>query len=379
VLLAEDNAVMRTVLAEFIEREPTLELTAVVTDAAQAIAAATSKRPAVALLDVRMPGGGAMAARGIKRCSPETRVLALSVDGRRARVVEMLEAGADGYLVKDTPFAAIVTAITRAAAGRSTFSAEISIGVGHELAQWPSALRNRRKMPRSRGQRAPGASRDAILGAVFEPICTLAGRRVGAEVRACFAGGLHQASDGWSAEAPAAGREVQLELATARAAFAALASLPEPLYVTIGVSQTTLERDAFRRLLDEADGARVVVEIAGHSGMEHCEGQRGVPAMLRARGVRLAVGSIGVLACARDVLQLAPEFIKLDPSLVAGIEHPGPRQALAAALIAFGEKIDATVIAQGVERTEQLMTLCELGVRYGQGNLLSPSAPHLSS
>jgi EAL domain-containing protein (putative c-di-GMP-specific phosphodiesterase class I) len=58
---------------------------------------------------------------------------------------------------------------------------------------------------------------------------------------------------------------------------------------------------------------------------------------------------------------------------------PGPRQRLATALIAFGEKIDATVIAQGVERTEQLITLCELGVRYGQGSLLGPSAPHLSS
>jgi EAL domain-containing protein (putative c-di-GMP-specific phosphodiesterase class I) len=56
---------------------------------------------------------------------------------------------------------------------------------------------------------------------------------------------------------------------------------------------------------------------------------------------------------------------------MAGIVTPGPRQTLAMALIAFGEKIDATVIAEGIERAPQVTTLVELGVRYGQGPLFA--------
>jgi DNA-binding NarL/FixJ family response regulator len=54
-----------------------------VVDAAQAIVSSVREKPAVAVLDVRIPGGGATAARGIKRCSPGTRVLVLSAQGDR--------------------------------------------------------------------------------------------------------------------------------------------------------------------------------------------------------------------------------------------------------------------------------------------------------
>ena len=77
------------------------------------------EKPAVAVLDVRIPGGGATAARGIKRCSPRTRVLALSAQDDRETVLEMLEAGADGYLVKGSPVETILTSIERAARDRA--------------------------------------------------------------------------------------------------------------------------------------------------------------------------------------------------------------------------------------------------------------------
>jgi EAL domain-containing protein (putative c-di-GMP-specific phosphodiesterase class I)/CheY-like chemotaxis protein len=375
VLVAEDNAVMRAVLAEFIDCEPTLELIGVVADATQAIAVATSLRPAVALLDVRMPGGGAMAARGIKRCSPGTRVLALSVDSRRARVLEMLAAGADGYLMKDTPFAAIVTAITRAAAGQGSPSVEVTTGVIHQLAQQLGILRSSQETAPSREQRVRHASREGILSVVFEPICSLAGQTVGAEALARFAWGPRQSPDRWFAEARAAGLLVELEIAAARTALAALPALPEPFYLTIRVSPAVLVRDAFRRLLEQADSARVVVEITEQARIDDCQGLRHALATLRAHGTRVAIDSFGVFANARHILRLEPEFIKLDHSLIAGIETPGPRQAIATALIAFGERIGATVIAQGIERAPQVTTLVEFGVRYGQGHVFARPAP----
>jgi EAL domain-containing protein (putative c-di-GMP-specific phosphodiesterase class I) len=352
VLIAEDDAVLRAVLAELIGQEPTLELTGAVADASQAIAAATSQRPAVALLDMRMPGGGARAVRGIKRCSPATRVLALSVENRRARVLEMLAAGADGHVVKGAPFAAIVTAIRRSAATRQ------QRGI------------RQRAQEGVREQRVRHTSPEGILSVIFEPICTLAGKTIGAEALARFARAPRPRT-GRLAPALSSGLFVELEIAAAGAALATLPSLPEPLYLTIRVSPATLASDAFRCLLEQADSARVVVEIADHALFDDCLRHRRALAALRAHGTRVAIGSTGVFANFDNARRLQPEFIKLHRSLMAGIVTPGPRQTLAMALIAFGEKIDATVIAEGIERAPQVTTLVELGVRYGQGPLFA--------
>ena len=97
--------------------EPAFELAAIVEDADQAILAAARERPDVALVDVRMPGGGASAARGIKQSSPHTSVLAFSAHDDALTVREMAEAGADGYIVKGSPVTAIVASIRRAGTG----------------------------------------------------------------------------------------------------------------------------------------------------------------------------------------------------------------------------------------------------------------------
>ena len=75
--------------------------------------------PDVALVDVRMPGGGASAARGIKARSPGTRVLAFSAHDDALTMRQMFEAGADGYVVKGSPVAEIIAAISRAAAAEA--------------------------------------------------------------------------------------------------------------------------------------------------------------------------------------------------------------------------------------------------------------------
>ena len=82
VLIAEEDDEARDELASLVRSQPSLELADAVSDAAEAILVSMREKPAVAVLDVRIPGGGASAARGIKRCSPQTRVLALSAAGR---------------------------------------------------------------------------------------------------------------------------------------------------------------------------------------------------------------------------------------------------------------------------------------------------------
>ena len=116
VLIAEDDEGVREILASIVRSEPAFELAASVEDAEQAILAAARELPDVALVDVRMPGGGAMATRGIKQSSPYTGVLAFSAHDDRLTMKAMQEAGADGYVVKGSPVTAIVASIRDAAA-----------------------------------------------------------------------------------------------------------------------------------------------------------------------------------------------------------------------------------------------------------------------
>ena len=114
VLIAEDDEGVRETLASVVRAEPSFALAGLAEDADQAIATAARELPDVALVDVRMPGGGAQAARGIRRCSPRTSVIAFSAYDDALTVRDMRAAGAEGYVVKGNAVTAIVAAIEQA-------------------------------------------------------------------------------------------------------------------------------------------------------------------------------------------------------------------------------------------------------------------------
>ena len=118
MLIAEDDKSVREAVEVLVRTERRFELAASVPDAESAVDAARREQPDVALIDVRMPGGGASAARGIGICSPGTRILAFTVHDDRESVLEMLEAGAVGYLLKGDSIDEIVDAIRNAAGNR---------------------------------------------------------------------------------------------------------------------------------------------------------------------------------------------------------------------------------------------------------------------
>ena len=120
-------------MAELVAAEPGLELVGTARDGDQAAALAGETKPDVAVVDVRMPGGGTEAARRIADVSPRTRLLALSAYEDRATVIAMLRAGAVGYLVKGVPPEEIVEAIRRAGRGQSSLAASMTAEVLEEL------------------------------------------------------------------------------------------------------------------------------------------------------------------------------------------------------------------------------------------------------
>jgi DNA-binding NarL/FixJ family response regulator len=111
VLIAEDHAGFREALSLVVERAEGLELVGVAVDALEAIALAAREQPDVALIDLRMPaGGGVAAARGIAARSARTRMIVLS-----AYVMQLEEPSVVGQIRKGAPAGEIVDAVRRAA------------------------------------------------------------------------------------------------------------------------------------------------------------------------------------------------------------------------------------------------------------------------
>lgn len=120
ILIADDHAVVREGLARMIADQPDMRVVAEVADGEAAVSAAVSGDPHVALLDMRMPGlGGVAAIRRLREQCPRTRVLVLSMYEDAHYVRAALAAGAHAYLGKRSGSGALLDAVRRLHAGES--------------------------------------------------------------------------------------------------------------------------------------------------------------------------------------------------------------------------------------------------------------------
>jgi len=134
VLVADDEAAVRDALADLISSDASMEVVGTVENADEAIEVARTQKPDVALIDVKMPGGGGpRATREICRESPQTHVVALSAYEDLRTVLEMLREGVVGYIVKGASSDDILRTIRRTMRGQASLSAEITADVIHEL------------------------------------------------------------------------------------------------------------------------------------------------------------------------------------------------------------------------------------------------------
>ncbi|WP_028645093.1 response regulator transcription factor [Nocardioides sp. URHA0020] len=118
LLLADDQALVRGALSALLGLEPDLEVVAEVGSGDAVLPAVLEHRPDVALLDVEMPGlDGIAATAEVRRAAPDTRVLIVTTFGRPGYLRRALQAGASGFVVKDTPAAQLADAVRRVHAG----------------------------------------------------------------------------------------------------------------------------------------------------------------------------------------------------------------------------------------------------------------------
>jgi NarL family two-component system response regulator LiaR len=131
VLVADDHAIVRTGIRHVLEGEPGFEVVAEASTGTEAIALALALRPDVAVLDISMPGlTGIQAAGELRRGSPETRVLILSMHDNTEYVLESLRAGVHGYLLKDGAAAELGDAVRAVCRGESFFSPPVAYRLG---------------------------------------------------------------------------------------------------------------------------------------------------------------------------------------------------------------------------------------------------------
>jgi two-component system response regulator DesR len=118
LLLADDQALVRGALASLLGLESDMEVVAEVGRGDAILAAARESRPDVALVDVEMPGlDGIAATAALHEAMPEIRVLIVTTFGRPGFLRRALQAGASGFVVKDTPARQLAEAVRRVHAG----------------------------------------------------------------------------------------------------------------------------------------------------------------------------------------------------------------------------------------------------------------------
>ncbi|MFJ6534270.1 response regulator [Microbacterium sp. NPDC091662] len=118
LLIADDQALVRGALGALLDLEPDLAVVGMASDGAEAVRLAEELRPDVCLMDIQMPGmDGVEATRRIREVSASTRILVVTTFARPGYLRSALEAGASGFIVKDTPAEELAEAVRRVQSG----------------------------------------------------------------------------------------------------------------------------------------------------------------------------------------------------------------------------------------------------------------------
>jgi len=214
---------------------------------------------------------------------------------------------------------------------------------------------------------------------VFQPIVDL--RRatpVGYEVLSRFPGPPSASPDKWFIAAHAAGRGNELEALVVEQALASREHLPPNCFLSLNVAPEALLDPRIRRLLSDRPLSRLVLELTEHAQVTDYELLAHVCGEARALGAFVAVDDAGAgYASLQHILALRPDFVKLDRTLIAGLHHDEAKAALVEMFGGFTSRIDAWLLAEGIEEHAELARLMQLGVPLGQGYLLGRPAPSM--
>jgi EAL domain-containing protein (putative c-di-GMP-specific phosphodiesterase class I) len=223
-----------------------------------------------------------------------------------------------------------------------------------------------------------GATRGEGLESCYQPIVDLArGVVVGYEALARFTGPGPSGPDQWFTAARAAGCLAPLEAAALRAALRHRADLPVNTFLAVNVGPDVLTEPEVRAALEDAGSLEgVVIELTEHAPVPSWELLAKHLDRLRGRGALIAMDDAGSgHAGLTMMLQLRPDLIKLDRELVTDVHRNEAKRVLVEMVGTLADRLDAWLLAEGIESWAETAALARLGVPLGQGYFLARPAP----
>ena len=146
ILLTDDHALFRQGIKTLLSAEPDMEIVGEASNGADAVAKAADSRPDVILMDIGMTGLSSFeAGRQIRKNRPETKILFLTMYDDEDYLVECMEVGAAGYVLKDSPAALLVSAIRDVNRGGSYLSPRM---LSQLVDDFRSRIKSAHRLPR---------------------------------------------------------------------------------------------------------------------------------------------------------------------------------------------------------------------------------------
>jgi EAL domain-containing protein (putative c-di-GMP-specific phosphodiesterase class I) len=214
------------------------------------------------------------------------------------------------------------------------------------------------------------------LTLVFQPIVDLTAARIaGYEALSRFPGTA--GPDVWFAAAADCGVADRLEALAVTKALGVVPQLPDDTFLTVNVSPHLLGSEPVRQALaTRPDLHRVVIELTEHTAVPDRCALRRQTDELRARGALIALDDTGAgYSNLKQVAELRPQLVKLDRSLVTGVDADPVRLVMAEMIGEFVDRIDTWLLVEGIETVGELATFARLGVPLAQGWLLGRPGP----
>lgn len=374
VLVIDDNEGSVEFLRQLLERQG-LGRVYTETDARQVTRHLVEHRPNLVLLDLHMPEVDGFEVLGrIRRFAAGSYLPVLVLTGDTSSVARnrALTEGAQDFLTKPVDAIEMTLRVANllqtgqlyASLRRTSGAAAIAaVATGDEHTQIVERIR--------------GVIDDNAIAAVFQPIVDLVTlEAVGHEGLSRFSDLSRGGPDRWFTEAFSVGLGIELEWLAATSMLSYFDTAPPELMLAINMSPATALNIAENRLCDLDLCPRIVIELTERVPVEDYSALHRALGEMRSHGTQLSADDVGAgYAGFRHLLRLQPDIIKLDISLVAGIDHSHEQQALARALLTFAGDVGAQVVAEGIEEADELKVLQELGVPFGQGYLLGRPAP----
>lgn len=207
----------------------------------------------------------------------------------------------------------------------------------------------------------------------FQPVVDLQeGVAVGYEALVRFGGPLRWSPDRWFLAAAQLGRRADLESLVLRRSLEAIDRLPSNTFLSINVGPDFLISSGWDRIVDSRDSlARLVVEITEQDVIQDYRLVQRKIAAIRARGGTVATDDVGAgYASLRHVMEIRPDFVKLDRGFIEGCHRDSARAAMIEMLGTIAGRLDAWIIAEGIEVRGELEQLIRLEVPLAQGYYL---------